>query len=524
MSGALPYLVLTRLKNQIKNLLRSPAKLIYALIIIALLAFVLFAGHMGDSGEYRDRQELGGIAIAFYTLIFLLTANSGFSTGASIFKMSDVQLLFTGPFPRNRVLFYSLFQQLGTSLLMGFFILFQYGWMRDTYGVEAAHLLVLLVFYGLVTFSGQLCAMLIYALTASDTKKRRAARCIFVGVPAAYALWLFYVAATAEGGILPALVKASGTLALRLFPVSGWLGGAAGGILTGNWAALALGLGIWLAVLLGAVLLLRTASPDYYEDVLLSTETSHAQKTAAKEGRITEVAPKKVRPGKTGLGGGMGASAFFYKHKIENRRSRRFLLSGVQLIFAVCTIGFSFFMRNLDAAGFVGVITFSVYMQFFSVALGRLPKELTKPFIFLVPESSVKKLLWCMRESLSGFVLEAVLIFVPVCLLFGFGPVEMAACVLMRLGFDYLFLAGNLAAERIFGSISTKTLIMLFFLLLLAVLSIPGIVLAIILSALDVVIYSGIVTSCLALTVCNLPIALLVVFLCRNLLDNMEVK
>lgn len=524
MSGALPYLVLTRLKNQIKNLLRTPSKLIYTLILIALLGFVFVSGHMSGGSGGRDRAELGAIAIAFYTLIFLLTANNGFSTGATIFKMSDVNLLFAGPFHHIRVLFYGLFQQLGTSLLMGFVILFQYAWMRDAYGITVPGMLALLIFYALATFSGQLCAMLIYALTAADEKKRRIARILFVGIPAVYALWLVYVAMNAADGVLPALVAASKTLAVRLFPVSGWLGGAAGGVLTGNWGALALGLGVWLAVLLGTILLLRAAAPDYYEDVLQSTETSFAQKAAAQEGRIVEAAPKKVSAGKTGLGGGLGASAFFYKHKIENRRSRRFLLSGVQLIFIVCTVVFALFMRNMDSAGFVGVIVFSVYMQFFTVAMGRLPKELTKPWIFLVPASSTKKLLWCMREGLFGYVVEAILTFVPVCLLFGLGAAEMAACVLMRLGFDYLFLAGNLAAERIFGHISTKTLIMLFFFLLLIVLCIPGIVLAIVLSALEVVIISGTVTTCLALTVCNLPIALLVVFLCRNLLDNMEVK
>jgi len=524
MSGALAYLVRTRLKNQIKTLLRSPAKLIYALILVALLGFVLFAGHLGDGGVYRDRAELGAIAIAFYTLIFLLTANTGFSTGATIFKMSDVNLLFPGPFHRNRVLFYGLFQQLGTSLLMGFFILFQYGWMRNAYGVSVPDLLVLLIFYALTAFSGQLCAMLIYALTAADAKKRSIARVVFFGIPAAYAVWLFFVALRAADGILPALVTASRTLALRLLPVSGWLGGAAGGLLLGDWGALALGLGVWLAVLLGAVLLLRAASPDYYEDVLQSTETSFAQKSAAQEGRITEAAPKKVSTGKTGLGGGSGASVFYYKHRLENRRSRRFLLSGVQLVFVVCTIGFSVFMRGMETGGFVGVLVFSVYMQFFTVAMGRLPKELTKPYLFLVPERSTKKLLWCMREGLGGYVLEAVLIFVPVCLLFGYGVAEMVACVLMRLGFDYLFLAGNLAAERLFGHIQTKALIMLFFVLLLLVLSLPGLVLAIVLSAAGIVLVSGVVTSCLALTVCNLPLALLLVFLCRNLLDNMEVK
>ena len=525
MSGALSYLVRTRLKNQIRSLVKNPARLVYAIVILALLVFVFLSGQAGSSGGNGDRRELNAIITAYYLLIFLLGANTGFSTGASVFRMSDVNFLFPGPFSQQRVLFYGLFQQLGTSVLMGFFILFQYAWMHGSYGVTPGEILIILVGYGLVMFSAQLCAMFIYALTAADRRRRAIARGIFVAIPGAYALWLLYtVYMSGAGGVdvLPGLVSAADTLAVRLYPVAGWLGGAVGGALTGDLGRLALGAGIWAVVMIAGVVLLRAAVPDYYEDVLQSTESSYAQKEAAREGRVVETAPRNVKAGKTGLGGGLGASAFYYKHKLENRRSRRFLLSGMSLIFAVCTIVFAFFMGRVGDGGFWGVLGFSIYMQIFTVALGRLVKELTKPYIYLVPEPPFRKLLWCMRESLGGFVVEAVLIFVPVGLILGLNPAEMAACVLMRLGYDYLFLAGNVAAERIFGHISTKALVFIFYFLLLIVMALPGIVLSIVLSVLDVVLVSSVVTTCLAMAVCAFPMALLVVFLCRNMLSNAE--
>lgn len=241
MSGSLRYLMAMRLKNQLKSLIRSPAKLVYAVILLALLVFVLISGQMGSAGStvFRDSAELGAIVMAYYILMFTLTANNGFSTGASVFKMSDVNLLFAGPFSQGKVLFYGLFQQLGTSILMGFFVLFQYAWVHSAYGGTFGGILVILVGYGLTVFSGQLCAMLIYALTASDGKKRAVARTVFVVIPAAYALWLFLTALSATDGILPALVGASETLAMRLYPVGGWLGGAVAGALGGDWGALA---------------------------------------------------------------------------------------------------------------------------------------------------------------------------------------------------------------------------------------------------------------------------------------------
>ena len=41
--SALSYLTLTQLKNRVKGVFRSPAKLIYAIIVVALLALVVFA-------------------------------------------------------------------------------------------------------------------------------------------------------------------------------------------------------------------------------------------------------------------------------------------------------------------------------------------------------------------------------------------------------------------------------------------------------------------------------------------------
>ena len=51
MKGALTYLTMTKLKNQLRSILKSPAHLIYGVIMIALLVFMAFSGG-------RTQQEL----------------------------------------------------------------------------------------------------------------------------------------------------------------------------------------------------------------------------------------------------------------------------------------------------------------------------------------------------------------------------------------------------------------------------------------------------------------------------------
>ena len=47
----LSYLLFTRFKNQIKGVFRSPAKLIYAVILIALLVLVIVGGGKGAAEQ-----------------------------------------------------------------------------------------------------------------------------------------------------------------------------------------------------------------------------------------------------------------------------------------------------------------------------------------------------------------------------------------------------------------------------------------------------------------------------------------
>ena len=87
MSGALSYLLLTKLKNKVKSIVKSPAKLVYTLIMLAMIGLVIFAGNKGaeESQGFRDMGELAAIVTGLYALIFALVAYGGFRRGGAIF-------------------------------------------------------------------------------------------------------------------------------------------------------------------------------------------------------------------------------------------------------------------------------------------------------------------------------------------------------------------------------------------------------------------------------------------------------
>lgn len=349
MRSPLVYLTVTKLKNQLLAVVKSPAKLAYAILLVALFAFTAFSGSAYDVEEMRNPQELVAIMTLFYTMMFLMVFASGSSSSNSpMFTLSDVTLLFPAPLSSNKILVYGLVRQLGLSLVLGFFILFQYSWMHGVYGVEPVHLA--LIIGGLrpdlvLRPAGPPWPPMCAPAAWSGGENRAVLR---IRAAALYGVWAVLscreelLALAGGGSYQPLLEKGAAffaTLPGLLFPVSGWAAGLIGGIFAFDWLQAVLCGGLLaalFAVLLGLIL---TCKNNYYEDVLSTAETAQSAVTAQKEGQLNEVVPKNVKVGKTGLGKGWGASAIYHKHRVENRRSGVFLFSNMSLIFMAVIIG-----------------------------------------------------------------------------------------------------------------------------------------------------------------------------------------
>ncbi len=520
MSSALSYLLGRRLKNQLVSLLKTPSKLIFVIAMAAIIAMTLVSGQASAQGQpRRDIGEFSAGVFALFAIVFVVIAKNGFENGASMFHMQDVNLVFPSPLKPQGVLFYGLFQQLGTSLLIGFFLLFQYSWLHSLYGIDFGGLILVFLTYGLVVFCAQLTAMAIYSFTNANEKRKRILKNVFYGIIIVYVAGLLLYLLGDSANAVQRVVEALNGLAFRLFPVAGWIADIVNGAILADFWRLVLGAALCVAIIAGIAALIIKGDPDYYEDVLQSTEAAHQVAQLKKEGRIGEAVPRNVKTGKTGIGRGEGASAFYYKHLLENRRSGTVFLNKQMILFILVIIGFTFFMRG---NGLIPIFAFATYMQIFSVAFGRMNKEILKPFVYLVPEPPFKKLMACIRESFISSAVEAALVFIPVGFLLGLTPMETLLCIAARFSFSLLFIAGNVLVGRILGSLASKALTMFVFVAILVVLSIPGIAAAVIFSMAAG--GSANAAMMIAMTVFNIPIAFIVLYASRNMLQYTELN
>ena len=516
--SAMPYLILTKTKNQLKEILRRPASLVFTVVMTALLIFT-FVSSPAMTGQSAEKSgELYVLLFLLYSVTFGTGCVRGFHSGATFYTMSDAQLLFPIPVRPIRVLFYGLIRQAVTSLLVGFFLLFQYSWIHQRYGVTPWGMVAILLVYALCMFCAQLTSMALYSFTSSSPEKRAFWKGVFIAFYAAAAAYIV-IPVLVSGGSAAAILDRMQLAPIRWFPLIGWLGTAGTGLVWQSYGMAAAAIGLLVAYMAALILLLVSHQPDFYEDVLLATEVSHSAITAKKEGRMTDGAPIRVKVGQTGLRKGSGASVFFYKHLLEDRRSRIFLLDANTLIFMAITIGWAYFQR---ANGLISVFVFATYLQIFTTLRGRWVKELTLPYVYMLPLPSFIKLFNLCKEAFLKASVEAALTMGAVSLVLGFSLPLALACMFARFGFSVLFIAGTILVERVWSSLTNRIMVTFLYFFILLLLCVPGVLAAALLAIFFPLL--GTAFPYFAIGFWNLAISALLLFLCRHLLDYAELN
>ena len=516
--SALVYLVSRKLKNRVKEILHRPTELIVLLVVLAFAVFVIWTGNMSRESEaLRDFGELEAILLGVYTVVFVLIAKNGFVNGAAMFSMPDVNLLFDAPFQPKTMLSYGLFSQMGHALSLGIVLVYQYSWLRSAYDVTLLKLLVIVIGYAMTVFLAQMVAMLIYSLTSGSDKKCRIAKGIFYGLLLIFVAFFAKNVFTTEGEMLPRVVAAANKPLMHFLPVAGFLRFGVAGALSQHWSAAFIALGCFVVCVAVYYVLVSLLRIDFYEDVLKAAEVSFSAITARKEGKAQELAPRNVKVGKTGITHGEGAAVIGVKHSIENRRSRFLLFDLMSLIFAAATIIFALIIKDA-----VGAFAFSVYMMVMSVGSGRWAKELTLPYVYLIPEPPFKKLLYTIKEQLPALAAQSVLNFVLLPFLIDCDWLTCIAMMTARFSFGLLFIGVNLLLSRLLGGNgNNKAIIVMVYFLFCLLASIPAIAAGVAVHFIYLG-FASIAYSFFAVFAVNILLALLLLFLCRNILETSQ--
>ncbi len=518
---AILYLWRTTLKNQIKDLKNHPSKLIAYLFFIALIIFVFVTSNIqSDSGHadnLRSISELGAIIFALFMFLFISQVYQGLSSGSTFFKMSDVNLLFVSPISPKKVLVYGLVRQMGTSLFISIFILFQAGTLKQFYGVNGIGVIIIFIGYFLLTFMGSIVSMVIYSITSGSEKKKKVAKAlIYILILPIIISILFNLN---EGTIgIEAIVNGINSKVLEFIPFAGWIKALVYRLLTGETTGSLLYIIITVVGIILTVFILLKSKNEYYEDVLDATETMHKLKADAKDGRIVNKKDtKKIKLKNAGINKGQGATVFFFKHLVENKRSGKLFCDNATIVQLLTAVVFTLVMKN-SGVGIISTFGMTTYIQLFMTFAGRWVNELKLHYIYLIPEKPLKKLLYAISESILKCFVDGVIIFIIVGIIFGSSPIDIIVCILARMGFGILFIAGDVLSQRVFKQVISKGLLMFLSFLILILIAVPGIIGAAIVGT----IWNLGIISIMITFIWNVLISFIIIWACKNILDNIE--
>ncbi|MDR2044710.1 MAG: putative ABC exporter domain-containing protein [Clostridium sp.] len=473
------YIVRKSLKNTILGILKSPGKLALWLITIALLigtvVLSLFMSASRSPDTIAPLFWFTGILFLYITLFVILAILQGLSGGDTLFEMNDVNLLFGSPVNPRAILLYGVVKMSKTAFLGSFFILFQATSLAN-FGVSYGG--VLLTFAGAILsiMTLTVASLVIYGKTNGKPRRKLAVKLMtaVLFVPLiAFAVVQYFTTNHA----LVTMETVIGSPFLRFVPVAGWTASGVTAFLSGQIAQGFCWFGANLLLMCGMVAYLLLFTPDYYEDVLVATETAYEKKRALAEGNLhsANVSKRKVKVTKTGIAL-RGAAALFGKHTRESFRENRFgFLTLPSVLIAAGAIVFAVLF------GDISILLYSLpWAQIFLIGTGRGLKDLYSHYIYMIPESSFRKIIWSNMEILARTLMENVLMFVVAGLILHTHILYIVVCIVVYTLFSYLLVGVNYAIMRFTGAdVSSGMLLFIYYLAVVLAIA-PGVAAAVV--------------------------------------------
>jgi len=189
------------------------------------------------------------------------------------------------------------------------------------------------------------------------------------------------------------------------------------------------------------------------------------------------ISDKKVRVKATGVGG-FGASAWFFRHVREAFRASRFGLWGISTpILVGAAIAYTLMQVHLfDGDGDLLTILISImFVQMFLFSVSRGDKELYLHYIYMVPESPLKKIIWSNLEAVFKVAVQNILIFTTTGLILGESALVIIAAIAVGTSFTFLLIGINLLYLRFAGAnMRTGVLVMIYYLTIVVFMA-PGV-------------------------------------------------
>ncbi len=472
---AMAYLIWANFKGFVRNIKKKKGQLVLVVFLFVLFGIMLYGNtKVDDFQQWIPTEYINSAFAALILIVAGFTINNGIEKGSSSYRKADIQFVFPSPVSPKLILIYGFIKQLGISILVVLWFVFQSFNIRNLFGLTYGGFYVFLIPVFFTVLYMPVSSMLLYSTTLRKDGAKRVMRKIFLWI--AIALAAAFIGLTIyKGDPLEAARILIGGQAFEFVPILGWLvvvlKAAKLGFTPWTWGAIAL-----LAATLGLILwrLLSSEIP-FYEEVLKQTDQKERMiKMKRSGGSNMNLGPKKARKASIDYKG-TGAKAIFYRQMLEFKKAGFMFVDKVTIIMLVVGVAGGFIFKNANVPIAIALYV-SIYLNFIFAFSGKWVNELSTPFIYLLPGSSLSKLWYATAANHIKHLVDGAAVFIPLFIITGLDPILLAGYILAYMSIGALFIYGTVLGRRMFGSMYNGTLSGLFKVLAITLITAPALV------------------------------------------------
>ena len=362
-----------------------------------------------DAAMMMQIAEL--VIAAVILLTFVLNALSADKSGCAVFLQADVNLLFASPMKPQSVLLFRLMTQIGTSLVLSIYLLFQVPNMVVNLGIPLWGAVTVIFAWALLLILSKLVQVLLYTVASTyPSVKRHLRPTIFALLGVLVAGFVIYWKSTSATPFEAAL-QFFNAPATRWIPIFGWLKGFCMFALEGNLPLALLSLGLLIASVVALVCLIWTMRVDFYEDAMAKSEETAELQQAVQSGQTMVAKKKKDRSEKLrrdGLRHGFGANVYFFKAMYNRFRFAHLgFFTTTSLTYLAIGLGGTYILRfMMETVNFTPIALILAAVAFFRSLGNPLSQDTQMDSFLMVPESPWTKMLFSLLGGSANCALD----------------------------------------------------------------------------------------------------------------------
>ncbi len=417
-----------------KNFLKKKINVVFAILgVVMVVGMLALTGVFTEMNDKAFDPEFISAGLSILTLLMFDLTFLNLVSGVLMYTNPDVNFFFAGPFTKKFNLIIPIVSSLKNAALMVFVVSMQSSYLSGIFHFRFIDSLIFVLAVFFMSALGNVISQIITMALHNKKKATKVIESVFAGFHILLAVAVLFQLKTEAGSFsairslgYERIIKAIGnSIFLKIIPCGGWATLIFDGIYLSSAVKLILGIVLLVATIALTIIAINNIKFDYYEEAIAAAQKM-ADKIAAKAAGIEDMSAvdtSKIKVENGSFSGGSGASVFFHKHLLENKRfSKLFFLNKTLVAYKLIAFVYSVFLSkfiNGDGSMVgtaVGTLMMLLIFDSMIFAGGKAVLEYNKPYFFLIPEKTYKKLWACIAGSIpeviiSGICSSAILLF-----------------------------------------------------------------------------------------------------------------